>query len=132
MATYVYKFRKFIERYDISLQFRNIIIRYKRTGYNMNVMRQTACVVVNPVMVNSFATLFTKLHTERSGLILDEGPDLKLLSWLAPGTLSLVGPTEVQLHGAFPLIQCFSVNLTVEHSSLFYLSVESLFICFLF
>ena len=30
---------------DFSDQFRKIIIRYKRIGYKMNVMRQTACLV---------------------------------------------------------------------------------------
>ena len=27
-------------------------------GYNINVLRQTACMVVNPIKVNSFAYLF--------------------------------------------------------------------------
>ena len=35
----VYKFKGFIERNDVSVQFRKIIIRYKRTGYNIIVMR---------------------------------------------------------------------------------------------
>ena len=35
-----------------------IIVRYKKIGYNINVMRQTACLVVNPIKVNSFAYLF--------------------------------------------------------------------------
>ena len=41
-------------------QFRNIlvIIRYKRTGYNMNIMHQTTCLLVNPITVNNFAALF--------------------------------------------------------------------------
>ena len=30
----------------------------KLIGYNINVMRQTACLVVNPIKVNSFAYLF--------------------------------------------------------------------------
>ena len=34
--------------------FKKIIVRYKKTGYNINVMRQTACLVVNPIKVNSF------------------------------------------------------------------------------
>ena len=37
---------------------RKIIIHYKRTGYNMNAMQQTACLVVNPITVNNFAALF--------------------------------------------------------------------------
>ena len=31
---------------------------YKKIGYNINVMRQMACLVVNPIKVNSFAYLF--------------------------------------------------------------------------
>ena len=54
----VYTFKKTVGRNDFSDQFRKIIIRYKRIGYNMNVMRQTACWVVNPITVNNFADLF--------------------------------------------------------------------------
>ena len=53
----VYKFKKIVGRNDFSDQFRNIIIRYKRIGYNMNAIRQTACLVVNPITVNKFADL---------------------------------------------------------------------------
>ena len=35
-----------------------IIVRYKKIGYNIDVLRQTACLVVNPIKVNSFAYLF--------------------------------------------------------------------------
>ena len=51
----VYKFRKIIGKND---HFKKIIVRYKKIGYNINVMRQTACLVVNPIKVNSFAYLF--------------------------------------------------------------------------
>ena len=54
----MYKFKKFVGRTDFSDHFRKIIIGYKRIGYNMNVMRQTACLVVNPITVNNFADLF--------------------------------------------------------------------------
>ena len=33
-------------------------MRYKRIEYNINVMRQYACLVINPIMVDSFASLF--------------------------------------------------------------------------
>ena len=33
-------------------------VRYKRIGYNIDVLRQTACLVVNPIKVKSFAYLF--------------------------------------------------------------------------
>ena len=42
----------------ISDQFRKIIVRYKRIGYNINIMRQSACLVFNPITVNNFASLF--------------------------------------------------------------------------
>ena len=41
-----YKFKKIMGRTDFSGQFRKIIIRYKRIGYNLNVMRQSACFVL--------------------------------------------------------------------------------------
>ena len=43
---------------DFSDQFRKIIICYKRIGYNINIMRQSACLVVNPITINNFASLF--------------------------------------------------------------------------
>ena len=55
-----------IGRNDFSDQFRKIIIRYKRIGYNMNVMRQTACLMVKPVMVNNFAALFNCMPAGRA------------------------------------------------------------------
>ena len=52
------KFRKIIGKIDFPYHFKKIIVRYKKIGYNINVMRQTACLVVNPIKVNSFAYLF--------------------------------------------------------------------------
>ena len=37
----------------------------KRVGYNEDVMRQFACLVVNPVTVNSFAVLFNCMPVGR-------------------------------------------------------------------
>ena len=58
----VYKFKKKkkikIGRADFSDQFRKIIVRYKRIGYNINIMRQSACLVFNTITVNNFASLF--------------------------------------------------------------------------
>ena len=54
----VYKFRKIYVCNDFSTQFRKIILRYKMIGYNINVIRQTACMVINPITVNNFASLF--------------------------------------------------------------------------
>ena len=54
----VYKFRNIIGKNDFPYHFKKIVVCYKKIGYNINVLRQTACLVVNPIKVNSFAYLF--------------------------------------------------------------------------
>ena len=54
----VYKFKKLIGRNDFSFQFRKIITRYRRVGYNLKVMRQSACLVFNPIMDDNYAAFF--------------------------------------------------------------------------
>ena len=53
----VYKFRKIIGKNDFPYHFKKIIVRYKKKGYIIDVLRQTACSVVNPIKINSFAYL---------------------------------------------------------------------------
>ena len=55
---FVYKFRKIIGKNNFPYHFKKISVRYKKIGYNINVLRQTACLVVNPIKVNRFAHLF--------------------------------------------------------------------------
>ena len=43
---------------DFSDQFRKIIMRNKCIAYNLNVMRQSACLVINPITVDGYADLF--------------------------------------------------------------------------
>ena len=62
----VYKFRKIIGKNDFPYHFKKIIVRYKKIGYNIDVLRQTACLVVNPIMVNSFAYLFNCTTVSRA------------------------------------------------------------------
>ena len=62
----VYKFKKIRGRTDFSDQFRKIIKRYKRIGYNLNVMRQSACLVINPITVDSYAALFNCTPVDRA------------------------------------------------------------------
>ena len=45
----VYKFRKIIGKNDFPYHFKKIIARYEKIGYNIDVLRQTACLVVNPI-----------------------------------------------------------------------------------
>ena len=54
----VCKYKTVVGRADFSDQFRKNIVRYKRIGYNINIMRQSACLVFNPITVNNFASLF--------------------------------------------------------------------------
>ena len=54
----VYKFRKIIGKYDSPDHFKKIIVRYKKTGHKIDVLRQTACLAVNPIKVNNFVYLF--------------------------------------------------------------------------
>ena len=54
----VYRFRKNVGKSNFSDQFRKLINRYERIGYNLDIMWQTASLVVNPVTVDSYAFLF--------------------------------------------------------------------------
>ena len=54
----VYKLKKIVGSNNFSVQFIKIISHYKKIGYNSNVSQQTACLVVNPIMVGNFAFLF--------------------------------------------------------------------------
>ena len=54
----VYKFKKIVGSYNFSAQFIKIISHYKKIGYTVNVLQQTACLVVSPIMVGNFAFLF--------------------------------------------------------------------------
>ena len=62
----VYKFKKIRGVTDFSDQFRKIIMRYKRIGYNLNVMRQSACLVINPITVDGYAALFNCTPVDRA------------------------------------------------------------------
>ena len=54
----VYKIRKIVGKSNFSEQCRKLINRYKGIGYNPNVMRQTACLVIIPTSVHSYSSLF--------------------------------------------------------------------------
>ena len=54
----VYRVRKIVGKSNFLEQFRKLINRYKRIGYSPDIMRQTACLVVNPIIVDGYASLF--------------------------------------------------------------------------
>ena len=41
------------------LLLKRIVNRFKRAGYSLDIMRQTACLVFNPIMVEGYAALFS-------------------------------------------------------------------------
>ena len=62
----VYKFKKIMRMTDFSDQFRKFIIRHKRICYELNVMRQIACLVINLITVDNFAALFNCTPVKRA------------------------------------------------------------------
>ena len=55
----VYKFNKLTRRNDFSFQFRKIITRYRRIGYNLKVTDATVCMLsFNPIIVDNYAASF--------------------------------------------------------------------------
>ena len=51
---------------EFSDQSRKIIMRFKRIGYNLNVMRQSACLVISPITVDGYAALFNCTPVDRA------------------------------------------------------------------
>ena len=62
----MYKFEKIAGSYNFSAQFIKIISQYKMICYNINVLQQTACLVVNPITVGKFAFLFNYMPVDRT------------------------------------------------------------------
>ena len=85
----VYKFKKLIGINDFSFH-------YRRIGYNLNVMRQSACLVFNPIMVDNYAAFFNCTPVASDFYY---SPDLKLFILVGWGRsfLSVAWPTGVQL-----------------------------------
>ena len=54
----VYKLKKIVGSNNFSAHLIKIISHYKKFGYNINVLQQTACLLVNPISVSNFAFLF--------------------------------------------------------------------------
>ena len=54
----VYGLKKIVGSNNFSTQFIKISFHYKKISCNINVLKQTACLVVNPITVGNFAFLF--------------------------------------------------------------------------
>ena len=55
---FVYKFKRTVGKHNFSDQFKKIIKRYIKVGYNLDVMRQSACLILNQITVYSYGFLF--------------------------------------------------------------------------
>ena len=62
----VYKLKKTVGSNNFSAQFIKIISHYKKIRYNINVLQQTACLVVNPITVGNFSFLFICMRVGRT------------------------------------------------------------------
>ena len=82
---------------DFSDQFRKIITRYKRIGYNLNVMRQSACLVINPITVDGYAALFNCTPVDRASDSMMAPTKAIHFSCLGPELSSVAWSTGAQL-----------------------------------
>ena len=55
----VYKFKKIIGNPNFSNLLKRIVNRFKRAGYSLDIMRQTTCIIFNPIMVEGYAALLS-------------------------------------------------------------------------
>ena len=86
----VYRFRKIVGKSNFLEQFRKLINRYKRIGYSLDIMRQTACLAVNPVIVDGYASLFNCTMAVRTCITLTSGLGLYDMSLAWPAVVQLL------------------------------------------
>ena len=53
----VYKFKRIVGKPNLSDRFKKIVKRYINVGYNLDIMRQPACIVLNPITAYSYGFL---------------------------------------------------------------------------
>ena len=58
MVILVYKLERIVGNPNFNDQFIKIIKRYKNVGYKLDIMRQSACLVLNPFTVYSYGFFF--------------------------------------------------------------------------
>ena len=56
----VYTLKKIVGSNYFSAQYIKIISRYKKIGYNINVLQKTACLVANPITANLLSSLIAR------------------------------------------------------------------------
>ena len=109
-------------RNDFSDQFRKIIIRHKRIGYDLNVMRQSACLVINPITVENFIALFNCTPVDRVSDSMMARPKAIHFCWLGPELSSVAWSTGALLM----IFVCFRFPVVLfgrlSHNTMYLLS----------
>ena len=85
MVTFSIQIKKIMGRTDFSDQLRNIIIPHKRIGYDFNLMRQSACLLINPITVDNFDALFNSTLVNRASDSMMARHKAIHFSWCGPG-----------------------------------------------
>ena len=76
----VYKFKRIVGKPNFSDQFKKIVKRYIRVGYNLDIMRQSACLVLYPITVYSYGFLFNCMTVGQASDY--DCSDVKLNRWV--------------------------------------------------
>ena len=102
----MYELKKIVGSLKFSVQFLKIISNYKKIGYNINVLQQIVCLVVNPITVGNFAFLFncTQVGPTSDSMMVQT---YLLMRWYGPDTLAVVSPTRVYLLDFFAPVFSF-------------------------
>ena len=80
------------------VKLEKVIIGYICIGYNLNVMRQTACLAINQITVNNFAVLFNcTLVVRASGSMMPSTIHLKISLVWTGAVSSVAWSTGAQL-----------------------------------
>ena len=81
---------------NFSEQFRKLINRYKRIGYSLDIKRQTAFLISNPIIADEYASLLNCTTAVRAS---DSTTAVRktLTSGLGLDDMSLAWPAVVQL-----------------------------------
>ena len=68
----VYKLKKIVGSHSFSAQFIKIISYYNKIGFNIDVLQQTACLVVIPITIGHFSFLFNCMSVGRTSFRLED------------------------------------------------------------
>ena len=92
----VYKLNRIVGKPYFSDQFKKSIKRNINVGYNLDVMRQSAYLVLNPIMVYSYGFLFNCMMVGQASDSMT-ALTLSFNRWVGAWCLSVAGPTMAQL-----------------------------------